>query len=96
MEGFANDRFGDRARLRAVATEDDHAGVVIFHRQASVILGPSYFADVLAALQPARWHAHRTREASNVDAWFRGEMTAGWVTVLMAHDSGWTNVMLVG
>src|SRR5262249_32687342 len=64
VEGFPDDRFGDRAGLRAVAAEDDDAGVVVFHRQPPVILGPSYFADVLASLKAARWHVHRTRKRS--------------------------------
>ena len=44
------DRFGDRARLRAVATENNHPGVAVFHRQTFVVLGPWNFAEVL---QPA-------------------------------------------
>ena len=32
VEGFLGDRFGDRPRLRAITTEHNHAGVVVFHR----------------------------------------------------------------
>src|SRR5215475_2741817 len=56
VEGFLGDRFGDRPRLRAITTEHNHAGVVVFHRQAAIALGPSHFAYNLVSPLPTHWH----------------------------------------
>src|SRR5262249_34316199 len=61
VKGFPDDRLGDGSRLLAVATEDDDAGIVVFHRQSPVVLRASHFAYVFARLEPARWNVDRPR-----------------------------------
>src|SRR5262249_13742299 len=55
-------RAAARSLWPAVATEDDNARVVIFHRQSPVVLGPLYLANVFASLRSARWDVARPRE----------------------------------
>jgi len=59
VKGFPDDRLGDGSRLFAVATEDNDAGIVVFHRQSPVVLRPSHFAYVFAMLEPDRWNVNR-------------------------------------
>src|SRR5215467_6390365 len=66
VEGLPDDRFGDRARLPAITAEDNDTRIVVLHRQSPIVFGPSYFADILAALQLARGHTDRPRDTSFV------------------------------
>jgi len=62
VKGFPDDSSDDRTRLLAVGAGDDEARIMVFHRRSPISLGSSHFADVLAALPPARWYARRTRK----------------------------------
>ena len=62
MEGLPDDRFGERARLGGVATEDDDARVVVLHGEAAVVLRLSHLVDVLETLLTALRERERRRE----------------------------------
>jgi hypothetical protein len=48
MERFLRNGFGHGLRLCPILPKDKDTGVMVFHRQASMVLGGLDFPDVLA------------------------------------------------
>src|SRR3989304_4230036 len=64
MEGFVRDRLGDEAGVAGRATDDDDPGVVVLHRQPSIVLGPADLTDVPGFQHPAAGDAARARDGA--------------------------------
>src|SRR5262245_35911774 len=67
VECLARDGFGKSTGLGCVAAKDDYPRVVVLHRQAAVVLGPSHLTDVFPRLHHALGNVSSTGEAARVE-----------------------------
>jgi len=73
MEGFPGNRFRYGFGLRPIAPEHNDARVMVFHRQAPIVLGLSYLSNVLARLHAAERHISRMRKGMSLELfWLTG------------------------
>src|SRR5262249_48926355 len=73
MEGFPGNRFRYGFGLRPIATEHNDARVMVFHRQAPIVLGLFDLSNVLARLHTAERHILRIRKGMRLELlWLTG------------------------
>src|SRR5215510_16161987 len=77
MEGFPDNRFRYGFGLRPIAPEHNNARVMVFHRQAPIVLGLFYLSNVLARLHATERHIARVREGMSLEFF--------WLTSVNPH-----------
>src|SRR5262245_15731368 len=73
MERFPSNRFCDGSGLRPIAPEHNDTRVMVFHRQAPIVLGLFDLANVLARLHATEWHIARVGQGMRLELlWLTG------------------------
>src|SRR5262249_52739851 len=83
MEGFPGKRFRDSFGLRPIAPEHNETRVMVFHRQAPIVLCLFDLSNVLARLHTTERHIARVRKGMSLELlWLTGINPHGCLILL--------------